>query len=127
MLQPNTSSEPATTPVRASGRMTRQNVRNGPAPRHAAASSSVGSTFESAVPMLMTMNGNVKIDMANTTDGRLYSNEVPLTPSAVNTGASGPPGSRIVLIPNVTYSAPNIGNTMRARTTSLYRIRRTRM
>ena len=41
------------------------------APRHAAASSSVGSTLLSAAPMFMTMNGNVKIDIANTTDGRL--------------------------------------------------------
>src|SRR5690349_13883085 len=102
MLQPKTSSEPATTPDRASGRMTRQNVRKGPAPRHAAASSSVGSTFESAVPMLITMNGNVKIDIAKTTDGRLNNSDVPLIPRAENSGASGPPGSRIVLTPNVT-------------------------
>ena len=76
--------------------MTRRNVANGPAPRQAAASSSVGSTFDSAVPMLMTMNGNVKIDIANTTDGRLNRSDVPEMPSALRIGASGPPGSRIV-------------------------------
>src|SRR5262245_1510319 len=102
MLQPKTSNEPATPPDRASGRITRQKVRNGPAPRQAAASSSVGSTFESAVPMLITMNGNVKIDIANTTDGRLKSNDVPLTPMAAKSGPKGPPGNRIVLTPNVT-------------------------
>src|SRR5678815_2227361 len=112
MLQPNTKSEPATTPDRASGSTTRRNVENGPAPRQAAASSSVGSTFDSAVPMLMTMNGNVKIAIANTTDGRLNSSEAPDIPSASNNGASRPPGSRIVPIPNVTYSAPNIGKTI---------------
>jgi hypothetical protein len=102
MLQPNTSSEPATTPVRASGRTTRRNVANGPAPRQAAASSSVGSTFDSAVPMLMTMNGNVKIAIAKTTDGRLNSSDVPFTPKRSKRGSSGPPGRRIVLTPNVT-------------------------
>jgi hypothetical protein len=48
-------------------------------------------------------------------------------PSASNSGASRPPGSRIVPIPNVTYSAPNIGKTIRARTMSRYLTRRTRM
>src|SRR6187431_518903 len=112
MLQPNTRSEPATTPDRARGSTTRRKVENGPAPRQAAASSSVGSTFDSAVPMLMTMNGNVKIDIANTTDGRLKRSEVPEIPNALNNGANRPPGSRTVLIPNVTYSAPNIGKTI---------------
>ena len=77
--------------------------------------------------MLMTMNGNVKIDIANTTDGRLNSSEAPEMPSASNSGASRPPGSRIVPIPNVMYSAPNIGKTIKARTTSRYLTRRTRM
>src|SRR4029078_2253294 len=108
MLQPKTSSEPATTPDRASGRTTRRNVANGPAPRQAAASSRVGSTFDSAGPMLMTMNGNGKSDIANTTVGRLNSSDVPVMPSALKIGASNPPGSRIVLIPNVTEGAPNM-------------------
>ncbi len=71
MLQPKTISAPATTPARVSGRTTRQNVCHGRAPRQAAASSRVGSTLLSAVPMLMTMNGNVKMDIAKTTAGRL--------------------------------------------------------
>ena len=71
MLQPKTMSMPATMPARVSGRRTRRNVCHGRAPRQAAASSSVGSTLQSAVPMFMTMNGNVKIDIAKTTDGRL--------------------------------------------------------
>ena len=43
-------------------------------------------------------------------------------PSAWSSGVAGPPGSRMKRIPKAMYSAPNIGNTMNARTTSRYRI-----
>ncbi len=102
MLQPKTIRQPATTPARVSGSTTRQNVCQGRAPRQAAASSSVGSTLLNAVPMLMTMNGNVKMAIANTTAGRLNRRAVLEMPSRLNSGSSGPPGSRMKLIPNAT-------------------------
>ena len=118
MLQPKTSSMPATTPARVSGRITRQKVCHDRAPRQAAASSSVGSRLDNAVPMLMTMNGNVKIDIAKTTAGRLNRNTVSGMPSAARICPIAPFGSRRKRMPKATYSAPNIGNTISARTTS---------
>ena len=102
MFQPKTMRTPAITPLRVNGSKTRRSVCHGLAPRQAAASSSFGSTLLSAAPMLMTMNGNVKIDIANTTDGRLKSSDVPEMLKTSKSGESGPPGSRTVLIPNVT-------------------------
>ena len=66
--------------------------------------------------MFMTMNGNVKIDIAKTTDGRLNRTSVLAIPSAARIGVAGPPGRRMKRIPKAMYSAPNIGNTMSART-----------
>ena len=48
----------------------RRNVCHGRAPRQAAASSRLGSTLLRAAPTFMTMNGNVKMAIANTVDGR---------------------------------------------------------
>ena len=76
--------------------------------------------------MLMTMNGKVKIAIANTTDGRLNSSDVPEMPGAEERGEQAT-RQQDVPIPNVTYSAPNIGKTISARTTSRYLTRRTRM
>src|SRR3989442_10869195 len=94
MLQPKTVRAPATRPARVSGRRIRANVCHGRAPRHAAASSRVGSTLLRAVPMLRTMNGNVKIDIAKTTDGRLKRASVLAMPRAWRIGVAGPPGGR---------------------------------
>ena len=72
----------------------------------------------SAAPMLMTMNGNVKIAIANTTDGRLYRSGSARDAERLQSGVAGPPGSNTKRIPNAMYRAPNIGNTMNARTRS---------
>ena len=49
----------------------------------------LGSTLPSAVPMFRTMNGNVKTDIAKTTDGRLNRASVLAMPSAARIGDAG--------------------------------------
>ena len=66
--------------------------------------------------MFITMNGNVKIAIAKTTVGRLYRAWVAGIPSAWRKGVAGPPGSRMKRSPKAMYSAPNIGKTMKPRT-----------
>ena len=77
--------------------------------------------------MFRTMNGNVKTDIAKTTDGRLNSASVFGDPERAEDRRGRAAGQQDERIPNAMYSAPNIGNTISARTIVRYRTLRTKM
>ena len=65
----NANSAPATTPGRMIGKVIRQNVRTGSAPRLAAASSRLRSMVRRIAPTLMITNGTARAVCARTMPG----------------------------------------------------------